>query len=98
MSDQKKSDLVPIAPLWTNTTKEGAPYLRGYLGNALLLIFKNKYKEKDSDPDWRAYVAPRAPKEKKDDVQDPMEKELRSGISADVPPPIPENVDDEIPF
>ena len=56
MSD-KKSDLIEIGGLWENDGK-GGKYLSGKLGRAKLLVFPNKFKEKDSQPDYRMYVAP----------------------------------------
>ena len=55
----KESDLVEIGGLWLNESKGGEKYFSGSLGSARLIIFKNKFKEADNQPDYRLYVAPR---------------------------------------
>lgn len=49
MNDNKK---VSLGGLWTKETKAGDKYLSGKLNFCYLNIFKNKFKKKDSDPDW----------------------------------------------
>lgn len=58
----EKDVLIEIAALWENEGKDGT-YFSGSLNGAKLLVFKNKFKEKDSHPDWKVYVAPKKPKE-----------------------------------
>jgi len=49
--------MIKLTGLWKQTGKDGEAYYSGKLGySATLLIFKNKYKKKDSDPDLMAYV------------------------------------------
>jgi len=61
----EKSELVEIAALWANTSKAGEKYMRGYLGNAELLLFRNKFKEEEKHPDFRLYVAKKEKREEK---------------------------------
>ena len=58
-----QSDLLRVGGLWKNETKDGKTYLAGSLGSLRLLIFQNKFKEKESDPDYILSVAPSKPKE-----------------------------------
>ena len=50
------ADMVELGGLWVNESKDGDKYISGYLGNAKLLIFKNKFKEEDNHPDYKMYV------------------------------------------
>ena len=59
-----ENELIEIAVLWKNKSKKGEIYLSGYLGNAILLVFKNQFKEKDNQPDYKVYVAPKKNKDK----------------------------------
>jgi hypothetical protein len=49
--------MIKLTGLWSGKTKDGSTYYSGYLGAAKILIFKNKYKRDDKDPDVIAYVA-----------------------------------------
>lgn len=94
MSDQpKRSELVKIAALWNGITKNDEPFLSGYLGGAKLLIFKNKFKEAENQPDWIAYVANKQPKEQQDVADTAVDEAVRSGSTDGAP----DNYD-EIPF
>ncbi len=59
MSEQRQSNLTEIFALWKNTSKSGETYLQGTLGNAKVLVLKNTRKEKESQPDYRVFVAPK---------------------------------------
>jgi len=63
MSDQKKS-MVQLTGLWLNQSESGEKFFSGKLGSANVLIFKNKYKEKDNHPDYIMYAV--QPKKKED--------------------------------
>jgi uncharacterized protein (DUF736 family) len=81
MSDEAKerSELVTIGALWTNKDREGRTYYSGKLGDARLLVFENKFKEKgDKTPDYRVYVANRPKAEKGDS---PAERNPQAGDS-----------------
>jgi len=56
MSDQK---LCEIFALWKNTSKNGDTYLSGTMGNSKILVLKNNNKEKENQPDYRVFVAPK---------------------------------------
>ena len=77
------SDLVAIGALWKSKDKDGKTYLSGKMGDARLLVFENKFKEKDSQPDFRVYVT--APRKREDEGTD------QSGGWGDAP-------DDDVPF
>ena len=63
MAEQEKSNLVEITGLWINETQGGVKYFSGYMGNAKILIFKNKFKETEKHPDYKMYVAENKKKE-----------------------------------
>jgi uncharacterized protein (DUF736 family) len=53
------SDLIPLGGLWKNTSANGDSYLQGKLSPTVrILIFKNKYKTADNQPDFQIYLAP----------------------------------------
>ena len=51
------SDLIKLTGLWENTDKKGDTYFNGSLGFSKILILKNTYKKKDSDPDFNFFIA-----------------------------------------
>ncbi len=64
-----KSDLIQLCGLWKNKTKDGEEYLSGNLnGNTKILIFKNKYKEKDNHPDNIIYISQNRKKDEKEEI------------------------------
>jgi len=59
------SDLLKMGGLWTNKDKNGKEYLAGDFTNGTkILIYKNSFKEKESQPDWHFYLSE---KQKKDE-------------------------------
>lgn len=58
------NDLMKLSGLWKNEDKNGNVYFSGGFtyGNKLL-IMKNTYKEKDNEPDYIAYLAPKKDKD-----------------------------------
>lgn len=48
--------MMQLGGLWLNESRGGEKYMVGYLGNLKLLVFKNKYKENDTQPDYIMYV------------------------------------------
>ncbi len=58
------SEWIKLCGLWKNTTKEGKPYLAGYIGGAKMMIFQNSQKEGEKDFDYHVFLA-EAPKKKK---------------------------------
>jgi len=63
------SDLIKIGSLWINDSKEGK-ILTGRLGDAKLLLLKNKYKKTDKHPDYNIYVAKNEKREEKKETQE----------------------------
>lgn len=61
---EKTDDKIHLTGLWKEKSAGGVDYLSGGLGRGKLLIFKNNRKEKDTDPDYNLYLAP---KRKRDD-------------------------------
>lgn len=60
-----ESKMMPFTGLWVNETKDGMKYMAGKVGPRLkLMVFSNKHKKSDSDPDYVAYLAPVEPKDK----------------------------------
>jgi hypothetical protein len=53
-------DLIPLGGLWKNTSAtSGDSYLQGKLSPTIrILIFKNKFKTADNQPDFQIYLAP----------------------------------------
>lgn len=50
------AELVKLGGIWKNKTKNGETMLSGPFGNASILIFVNKYKEKASHPDYMMFI------------------------------------------
>ena len=58
-STMPEGKMIKITGLWKNEDRNGNTYFSGYLGSAKVLIFKNKYKETDKQPDYNMFVAPK---------------------------------------
>ena len=55
-----ESNLVEMCALWKQESKSGDTYLSGSLNkNTKVLVLKNNFKSKDSEPDYRVYFAPK---------------------------------------
>jgi len=100
MSEQeKRGELVKIGALWTGRTKDGDLCLTGRMGDAVLLVFKNKFKQEEKQPDYIAYVA--RPSDKKGDgPKDSKAQSLFDEERLRGNPPVvdADDDDDEIPF
>jgi len=60
------NNLIRITGLWKSQTKAGETMLSGAVSaTSRLLILPNSKKEKDSDPDYIAFLAPAEKKEDK---------------------------------
>ncbi len=57
--------MIKIGALWSSTDSKGNKYLAGKMGDARLVVFKNTYKEKDSQPDFQVYLAENKKREEK---------------------------------
>jgi hypothetical protein len=54
------SDLLKLGGLWKGKDKKGNDYFSGsFTYGTKLLVMKNTYKDKDTDPDYIAYMAPK---------------------------------------
>lgn len=54
--------LVPFFSLYQNKSqKTGDTYLIGYLGEAKIVVFRNK-EAKEGEPQWKAFIQERPPK------------------------------------
>lgn len=51
--------LTEIGGLWVKHNKNGEEYYTGRLGNSNLILFKNKNKKTDKEPEFRLYVGSR---------------------------------------
>lgn len=67
--------MIEITGMWKNTDNNGNTYYVGYMGNAKVLMFANKYKEQDSHPDAILYLAPKE-KKSKDDIQIDLDNQV----------------------
>lgn len=74
-----KSPMLQKGGLWLNRTKDGEIYFTGYDGNLKLLIFKNKFKENDTHPDYVMYVTEKPRK------QEASANELEQELTDDIP-------------
>ena len=65
MPEESKGELISLGGLWLNESQDGRKYMKGYLGEAEILVFKNNFKEAgDKQPDYRLYVAKGKPRKK----------------------------------
>jgi hypothetical protein len=62
MSDTDRS-MVRLGGLWERRSRAGDPYLGGVLGGGELLVFRNRQKSSDRDPDFVVYLAARRERE-----------------------------------
>lgn len=59
MVDHNDSKLVRLTGLWKGQNKTGETFLSGSISaSSRLLVLPNKRKQKPSDPDYIAYIAP----------------------------------------
>mgnify|MGYP003148611609 CR=1 FL=1 len=70
-------DLLKLGGVWKNKDKNGNEYFSGnFTFGSKLLIMQNSYKEKNSEPDYIVYLAPRkAKRDEDDDRQADIEEE-----------------------
>ncbi len=57
---EQRSELIEVMALWENKTKDGDTYLSGNFGKVRVLVFRNKFKQGEREPDYRLYVTKRA--------------------------------------
>jgi hypothetical protein len=54
----QERNMIPLAGLWKKSSSKGSPYYLGHLGyEANLLLFENKFKRDEKDPDLVLYIA-----------------------------------------
>ena len=85
MSEEKeeRGELVLIGGAWVHRDREGRTFLSGNLGNARLLVFKNKFKKQgEKQPDYRVYVA----RKTKTDQTDTLDSADPDALADDVGP------------
>jgi len=76
--DEQNNNMVFLGGIWANRSqKTGEIYFSGYLGNAKVYLFKNKKKEKDTDPDFWMQVANQ---QKRNNEEIDLESELGDDI------------------
>jgi len=81
----KESNKVSLGGLWQQTDKNGNKYLSGSLGFAKLLIFPNRNKTHDNQPDYNMLLV----EKQRDGDSNPETK---------TPPPPQPPADDDAPF
>ena len=55
-TEKKDNSFIEISGLWEGKTKAGDVYLSGYMGSAKIMIFRNTYKDKENQPDYKLFV------------------------------------------
>lgn len=50
-----KKTLVPVTGLWSNVSKDGDTFFKGHCGSMEVLVLRNKFKTKDSQPDFSLF-------------------------------------------
>lgn len=96
MANSKDSEpLVKLGAVWENTDRNGNIYYAGKIGDARLVILRNKFKESDKHPDMILYVQNHQKKE-----GEGKSGGARSDAGANnQQPPLPEDLSTEdIPF
>ncbi len=85
--------LIEICALWENHNKQGEPYMAGNVGGFKVLIFPNKFKKENNQPDYRLFITPK--KERKPETDPEPESENKQE-----PGPInePKQESDDLPF
>lgn len=76
---QEKGPMINATGMWLNKTKSGEAYFSGSMGGLKVMLFKNKFKKKDSQPDYQLVFG----ENKKKDA--PQEAAVAAGGDEDVP-------------
>jgi len=81
-------DLLKMGGVWKNKDKNGNEYFSGnFTYGTKLLIMHNSFKEKNSEPDYIVYLAPR--KSKREGGSDRQADEGGSDRQADIEEDVP---------
>lgn len=94
---ENNQNMVNIGGLWVNKSKNGEFYFSGYMNGAKLLIFKNQFKEKDSQPDYVMYVT-KADKQAEKTSANEFESTIADNGDNPNPPPSDNEAMKDIPF
>lgn len=86
--NKRRENMIKVTGLWVNETSSGEKYFGGSLGGCRVLIFKNKFKKKDSEPDYTLNFAPNT---KKEESQQPL-------TNQEVVERLEQDIDDDVPF
>ena len=63
-----KSPMVKLCGLWKKEAKDGTVFYQGKLSySSNLLLFKNKFKRSEKDPDLILYISEKKKKERKEE-------------------------------
>ena len=57
--------MIEITGLWEKKDKNGNTYFSGTMGNAKVLVMKNNFKEKETQPDYKMFLVEKEKKEEK---------------------------------
>jgi len=71
-----RENQIKLSGLWLNETKNGQKYFSGSNNGQKYTIFKNSFKEKDSQPDYNLYVEPLEQEQNAPDPSAPDTNEL----------------------
>lgn len=63
---KEKDVLINLAGIWSNTSKSGAWYGRGSVGNVTYYILPNTRKKSPEEPDYQICIGKRPPKKEAD--------------------------------
>ena len=66
-SDFEKAK-VKLCSLWLNTAKDGTEYLAGYIGDAKMMIFPNRFKETEKQPSHNLFLLNKVRKKEPESV------------------------------
>lgn len=92
MSSDNGGNLIRLGGLWKKTGRNGTTFLSGTFGQAGLLVFRNTRKERDSDPDYVAFVAPGRERQRQ---AQPSSSRPSPAAQFEEPPAL---TDEDIPF
>lgn len=88
MSNEKeKSAFIELTGLWLNESKSGEKYFSGIAGKVKYMVFKNKNKKGEKEPDYRLVITQMEPK-----------PEPPAQTAPPPPAPVAPAADDDLPF
>jgi len=74
--NEEKSPMIELTGLWSHRDQKDQLFLSGPFGGATVFVFKNNYKEKENQPDYRLCVTRNRRKDDSggslEDVVDPL--------------------------